>query len=172
MAIVTALQQQTCIGALSIAPSQDVIVDRAEAGRIGRLLYSKPLRQLNNLYRPDNDRYSTHWDRFGKDEPWPLRTSEGFAFTDDGDLKVMFGLRCVVHYLEGTYTVINAWSLGGSAYKRALRKVCKAITVRCRKVCTATAVSRQTVPPKNLRRASFRRWQGLLDQAGKLTVDL
>ncbi|KAL8934224.1 MAG: hypothetical protein Q9216_006012 [Gyalolechia sp. 2 TL-2023] len=105
-AIITALQRQRCIKYLSISLSQSETVDAAEAERIANIIRSKPLRRLNIHHRPHIYPYLTSWDRFGRDEPWPLRTPEEVASTVHGNNRVGFGLGWTAHYLEEAHTVM------------------------------------------------------------------
>lgn len=129
MDIIGALRYQTSIESLSISLPANETVDRAQAERIAGSIHSKPLRRLNILYRPTFFPYVTHWDRFGPDEPWPVKTPEELNLMQD-QRNATYGLRWTAEYKEHTCTVVDAWALTGSAHQRALKRVPEVNNVR------------------------------------------
>ncbi|KAL8710374.1 MAG: hypothetical protein Q9225_007292 [Loekoesia sp. 1 TL-2023] len=160
MNVIGALRNQTSIESLSISLPANETVDRAQAERIAGSIHSKPLRRLNILYRPTFFPYITRWDRFGPDEPWPVRTPEELTLMLD-QRNATYGLRWTAEYKEHTCTVVDAWALTNSAHRRALKRVSKANNVRY-------GVPSAERDPSAL----FQWYKRLYKQAEGLTVDL
>ncbi len=159
-AFLMAFRSQKRIESLSLSFQSDETVDMATAGKLARNIGSGYLRQLEIHYRPVFFPYITTLDRFGPDEPWPVRRPEEFSMMAS-EMDRMCGLRWIIDYLKESRRGKDAWLWTGTAQEKALRRACKATSIRYKK------------PSKERHESSGLRWcMELYRAAQDLTVDL
>ncbi|KAL8732242.1 MAG: hypothetical protein Q9181_004029 [Wetmoreana brouardii] len=119
------IRNQSTINALSISfPMQDPITFEM-VEEMSRKIQSESLAKLNILYQPLPDPHLAPWDRFGCDEPWPLRATEEYHLMQNRDLKCR--LRWTVTYQGGTSLIADAWSSTDTPNEKRLKRAVKAL---------------------------------------------
>ncbi|KAI4188564.1 MAG: hypothetical protein LQ346_005290 [Caloplaca aetnensis] len=155
-----AFRSQKRIQSLSLSFQSDETLDMATAEKLARDINSGHLRQLEIHYRPVFYPYITRWDRFGPDEPWPVRTSEELGAMAS-EIDPMCGLQWIVEYERERCEGKDAWLWTGTPQEKALRRACRATSIRYKK------------PSKERHESSGLRWCMELYQAAQdLTIDI